>query len=56
MRDELEKMIDRIAATEPEQGDYTDPATGLLCCGQCHTLKHTHATIGLTAGVNPKIM
>lgn len=38
MKDELEKVIDRIAANagqEPE--DYTDPATGLLHCGQCCT-------------------
>ena len=40
MRDELEKMIDRITATaEPEPEDFTDEETGLLVCGKCHTLK-----------------
>lgn len=40
MKNELEKMIDNIAASatqEPE--DFTDPATGLLMCGKCHTPK-----------------
>lgn len=40
MKNELEKMIDNIAASaaqEPE--DFTDPATGLLMCGKCRTPK-----------------
>ncbi len=46
MRDTLERMIDNITATatqEPE--DYTDPATGLLVCGKCHTPKQCRVTL-----------
>lgn len=46
MRDELERMIDNIAATtaqEPE--DYTDEATGLLVCGKCLTPKQCRVTL-----------
>lgn len=46
MRDELEKMIDNIAASaaqEPE--DFTDTATGLLICGKCHTPKQCRVTL-----------
>lgn len=46
MRDELEKMIDNIAASaaqEPE--DFTDTTTGLLICGKCHTPKQCRVTL-----------
>lgn len=46
MRDELEKIIDNIAATaarEPE--DFIDEATGLLICGNCRTPKQCRVTI-----------
>lgn len=45
MRDELERMIDRIATAEPEPGDFTDPVTGLLHCGKCRTPKQCRVTI-----------
>lgn len=46
MKDGLEKVIARIAATaEQEPDDYTDPATGLLHCGKCRTPKQCRVTI-----------
>lgn len=46
MRDELEKVIDRIAANAgQEPDDFTDPVTGLLHCGKCRTPKQCRVTI-----------
>lgn len=46
MRDELDRMMDGIAAAAtPAPEDYTDPATGLLCCGKCHTAKQCRVTL-----------
>ena len=45
MKDELGKVIDRIATAEPEPGDFTDPVTGLLHCGKCRTPKQCRVTI-----------
>lgn len=45
MRDTLEKMIDNIPAAVQEPDDYTDPATGLLCCGKCRTPKQCRVTL-----------
>ena len=46
MRDELEKMIDRITATaEPEPEDFTDEETGLLVCGKCRTPKQCRVSL-----------
>ena len=46
MRDELERMMDGIAAAAtPAPEDYTDPATGLLFCGKCHTAKQCRVTL-----------
>lgn len=46
MRDELEKVIDRIAANVgQEPDDFTDTVTGLLHCGKCQTPKQCRVTI-----------
>ena len=46
MRDALEKVIDSIADTAAQEpDDYTDPDTGLLCCGKCRTPKQRRVTL-----------
>lgn len=45
MRDALDKVIDNIPAVEQEPDDYTDPVTGLLHCGKCHTPKQCRVTL-----------
>lgn len=45
MRDELEKVIDKIPAAIQEPEDYTDEATGLLVCGKCRTPKQCRVTL-----------
>lgn len=46
MKDELEKVVDRIASSSvPKPQDYTDSETGLLHCGNCNTPKECRVTI-----------
>lgn len=46
MKNEFEKVFDNIAASAvQEQDDYTDPETGLLHCGKCHTHKQCRVTL-----------
>lgn len=45
MRDELERMIDNIPVAVQEADDYTDPDTGLPCCGKCRTPKQCRVTL-----------
>lgn len=46
MKNEFEQVFDNIAASAtPEPEDYTDPETGILHCGNCHTPKQCRVEI-----------
>lgn len=40
-------------ASQPAAADYTDPETGLLFCGQCHTCKQYRVTLLGTSRIVP---
>ncbi len=39
VRTTLEAAFEKLAAMTPEVGDYIDPETSLMLCGNCHTPK-----------------